>query len=59
MGEFDGNVMHILLEGFYSYIMYSPMKNDEAQVSWDPLQLHLEGQGGVKDVSPLFLMHKV
>lgn len=39
--------------------MYSPAKNDEAQVSWDPLQLLLEGQGGVKDISPLFLTRKV
>lgn len=51
--------MHILLQGFYGYMMYSPMKNDDAQVSWDPLQLLLEGQGVVKDISPLFLMHKV
>lgn len=49
--EFDGTVTHVLLGYFYSFIRYWPAKNDEAQVSWDPLQLLL--------VVSLFLMHKV
>lgn len=53
--ESDGNVMHVLLGDFYGSVMYWPVKNDEAQASWNPFQLLLK----VKDLYLLFLMHKV
>lgn len=51
MDEVVGTVIHVLLDYFYSFIRYWPTKNDEAQVSWNPLQLFL--------VVSLILMRKV